>query len=99
MIALLFSKLGVKGITDVSVQVKENAPLIIHQLTALLNLPLLLLTSAIMGVAVVDSQDRYPDAVKFLCPKHVFPVHQDNFFSPLENGFQFAAMANFPKIL
>ena len=54
---------------------------------------------AIMGVAVADSQNRYPDAVKYLCPKHVLPVHQDNFFRPLEDGFQFAAMANFPKIL
>ncbi|MDF1811438.1 MAG: MBL fold metallo-hydrolase [Verrucomicrobiales bacterium] len=54
---------------------------------------------AIMGVAVADSQYRYPKAVQFLCPKYVMPTHQDNFFEPLESGFQFASTANFPKIL
>lgn len=68
VIALLFSKLGVKGITDVSVQVKENAPLIIHQLTALLNLPLLLLTSAIMGVAVIRDYDCRIEQLMFTNP-------------------------------
>ncbi len=68
VIALLFSKLGVKGITDVSVQVKENAPLIIHQLTALLNLPLLLLTSAIMGVAVIRDYDCHIEQLMFTNP-------------------------------
>lgn len=68
VIALLFSKLGIKGITDVSVQVKENAPLIIHQLTALLNLPLLLLTSAIMGVAVIRDYDCHIEQLMFTNP-------------------------------
>jgi ABC-type transport system involved in multi-copper enzyme maturation permease subunit len=67
-IALLFSKLGIKGITDASVQVKENAPLIIHQLTALLNLPLLLLTSAIMGVAVIRDYDCQMEQLIFTNP-------------------------------
>lgn len=68
IIALLFSKLGIKGISDVSVQVKENAPLIIHQLTALLNLPLLLLTSAIMGIAVIRDYDCQMEQLMFTKP-------------------------------
>ncbi len=68
IIALLFSKLGIKGISDVSVQVKENAPLIIHQFTALLNLPLLLLTSAIMGVAVIRDYDCRIEQLIFTNP-------------------------------
>lgn len=54
---------------------------------------------AIMGVAVADSQNRYPDAVKYLCPEYVMPTHQDNFFEPLSSGFHFSTTANFPKLL
>lgn len=68
IIAFLFSKLGIKGITDTSVQVKENAPLIIHQLTGLLNLPLLLLTSAVMGVAVIRDFDSRMEQLMFTAP-------------------------------
>ena len=58
IIAFFFSKLGIKGITEVSVQVKENAPMIIYQLTSLLNLPLLLIASAVMGTLVLRDFDK-----------------------------------------
>ncbi len=53
---------------------------------------------AILGVAVTDSQYRYPEAVKFLCPRYVLPSHQDNFFEPMDQGFKFSPTANFPAI-
>lgn len=54
---------------------------------------------AIVGVAVPGSQKRYPDTVRTLNPKYVLPSHQDNFFLPIEDGFQFSTLSNFPKIL
>lgn len=54
---------------------------------------------AIVGVAVRGSQKRYPDAVRALNPRHVLPSHQDNFFLPLEGGFHFSSLANFPRIV
>lgn len=68
VIAFLFSRLGIKGITEVSVQVKENAPLIIHQLTSLLSLPMLLVSSAIMGMVVLRDFERNMAPVIFTCP-------------------------------
>lgn len=68
IIAFMFSKMGIKGVTEVSAQVKENAPLIIHQLMAFLNLPLLLLTSAIMGVAVIRDFDSHMEQLIFTNP-------------------------------
>jgi len=53
---------------------------------------------AIVGTAVPDSQSRYPGAVRKLNSRYVLPSHQDNFFLPLENGFQFSTLSNFPKI-
>lgn len=53
---------------------------------------------AIVGTAVSDSQKRFASAVRQLNPRYVLPSHQDNFFQPLENGFQFATLANFPRI-
>jgi len=67
-IAFLFSRLGIKGIAEVSVQVKENAPLIIHQLTALLNLPLLLIASAVMGTLVIRDFDKGISPLLFTSP-------------------------------
>ena len=54
---------------------------------------------AILGVAVGDSQGRYPDAVRALQADFVLPSHQDDFFRPLESGFHFGPTTNFPKIL
>ncbi len=53
---------------------------------------------AIIGVAVSDSQKRYAAAVKALKPRYVLPSHQDDFFTPIEKGFHFAATANFPRV-
>ncbi len=53
---------------------------------------------AIIGVAVAGSQKRYPDAVRALSPKWVLPSHQDDFFVPVGEGFQFSALSNFPRI-
>jgi L-ascorbate metabolism protein UlaG (beta-lactamase superfamily) len=54
---------------------------------------------AILGVAVPDSQVRYPEALKFVCPEYVLPSHQDHFFVSMEPGFRFSPTANFPTIL
>ncbi len=54
---------------------------------------------AILGVAVRDSQLRYPAAVKALNPRYVLPSHQDDFFAPLDEGFKFGATANFPRVI
>ncbi|MEP2777007.1 MAG: MBL fold metallo-hydrolase [Luteolibacter sp.] len=54
---------------------------------------------AIVGVAVKGSQQRYPDAVRQLNPRYVIPSHQDNFFTPMDSGFRFSALADFPQIL
>ncbi len=53
---------------------------------------------AIIGTAVPDSQSRFPGAVRKLNPRYVLPSHQDNFFLPLENGFQFSTLSNLPQI-
>jgi len=53
---------------------------------------------AIVGVAVRESQRRYPQAVRALSPRFVLPSHQDNFFRSLEEGFHFSPLANFPRI-
>lgn len=66
--AFLFSRLGTKGIVDVSVQVKANAPLMINQLTAIMNLPLLLITSAVMGIAVIRDFDSKMEQLMFTTP-------------------------------
>ena len=68
IIGFFFSKLGIKGITEVSVQVKENAPLIIYQLTSLLNLPLLLISSAVMGTLVIRDYDKGIFPLLFTAP-------------------------------
>ena len=53
---------------------------------------------AIIGVALPGSQNRYPDAVRALNPRYVIPSHQDNFFLPLESGFHFSSLSDFPRI-
>ncbi|NNE91763.1 MAG: MBL fold metallo-hydrolase [Verrucomicrobiales bacterium] len=54
---------------------------------------------AIMGVAVWDSQARYPEAAASLDADFILPSHQDDFFKSLERGFHFAPTSNFPKVL
>jgi L-ascorbate metabolism protein UlaG (beta-lactamase superfamily) len=54
---------------------------------------------AILGVALPDSRDRFPEAVRQLRPRFVFPSHQDDMFAPFDRGFVFGKMTNFPAIL
>jgi L-ascorbate metabolism protein UlaG (beta-lactamase superfamily) len=54
---------------------------------------------AILGVALPDSRDRFPEAVRRLRPRFVFPSHQDDMFAPFDRGFVFGKMTNFPAIL
>lgn len=53
---------------------------------------------AIVGTAVGDGKGRYAEAVRALQPRFVLPSHQDNFFNPLESGFHFSVLSDFPKI-
>ena len=54
---------------------------------------------AILGVAVGDSQKRYPEMVRTATPRFVLTSHQDDFFQPLSSGFLFGPTTDFPKIL
>lgn len=54
---------------------------------------------AILGAALPDSRDRFPGAVRRLRPRYVFPSHQDNFFRPLNAGFEFGLLTDFPRLL
>jgi L-ascorbate metabolism protein UlaG (beta-lactamase superfamily) len=53
---------------------------------------------AILGVALPDSRARFSAAVRRLRPRYVFPSHQDNFFQPLNAGFQFGPLTDFPGL-
>lgn len=53
---------------------------------------------AIVGTAVGDGKGRYAEAVRALQPRFVLPSHQDNFFNPLESGFHFSVLSDFPRI-
>jgi L-ascorbate metabolism protein UlaG (beta-lactamase superfamily) len=54
---------------------------------------------AILGAALPDSRARFSAAVQRLRPRYVFPSHQDNFFRPLNAGFQFGPLTDFPRLL
>jgi L-ascorbate metabolism protein UlaG (beta-lactamase superfamily) len=54
---------------------------------------------AILGVALPDSRKRFRAAIDRLRPKYVLPSHQDDFFSPLERGFVFGKLTDFPAVL
>jgi len=53
---------------------------------------------AILGMALPDSRARLPGALERLQPRYVLPSHQDNFFRPLDTGFQFGPLTNFPRV-
>ena len=53
---------------------------------------------AILGMALPDSRARLPDALERLQPRYVLPSHQDNFFRPLDAGFQFGSLTDFPRV-
>ena len=54
---------------------------------------------AILGVALPDSRERFIDTVRRLRPRYILPSHQDNFFQPLDRGFTFGPMTDFPRVL
>ncbi len=54
---------------------------------------------AILGVALPDARARFPEAVRRLRPRFVLPSHQDDFFRPLERGFAFGPLTDFPRVL
>ena len=54
---------------------------------------------AILGVALPDSRARFIEAVRRLRPRYILPSHQDNFFQPLDRGFNFGPMTDFPRVL
>ena len=53
---------------------------------------------AIMGMALPDSRARLPAALERLRPRYILPSHQDNFFLPLNEGFQFGPLTDFPWV-
>ena len=54
---------------------------------------------AIFGVALPDSRARFSEAVRRLRPRYILPSHQDNFFQPLDRGFVFGPLTDFPRVL
>ena len=53
---------------------------------------------AILGVALPDSRARFAATVNRLKPRYILPSHQDNFFIPLQRGFQFGSMSDFQSV-
>jgi L-ascorbate metabolism protein UlaG (beta-lactamase superfamily) len=54
---------------------------------------------AIIGVALPDARARFAALVRQLRPRFSLPSHQDNFFRPLERGFSFGPLTDFPGVL
>jgi L-ascorbate metabolism protein UlaG (beta-lactamase superfamily) len=53
---------------------------------------------AVLGMALPDSRARLPGALQHLEPRYILPSHQDNFFRPLDAGFQFGPLTDFPRV-
>ena len=53
---------------------------------------------AILGMALPDSRERLSAALERLQPRYILPSHQDNFFVPLSNGFQFGPLTDFRRV-
>ena len=53
---------------------------------------------AILGVATPDAVRAFPGELQRLRPRLVLPSHQDDFFRPLSEGFQFLPGSNFPRV-
>lgn len=53
---------------------------------------------AILGVALPDSRARLRGAIDHLQPRFILPSHQDNFFRPLNTGYQFGALTDFSRV-
>ena len=54
---------------------------------------------AILGVALPDSRKRFAETMRQLKPRYIFPSHQDDMFAPIDRGFVFGKMTNFPAIV
>jgi L-ascorbate metabolism protein UlaG (beta-lactamase superfamily) len=54
---------------------------------------------AILGAALPDSRQRFAEVVRQLQPRYTLPSHQDDFFGPLDRGFVFGKLTNFPAIV
>jgi L-ascorbate metabolism protein UlaG (beta-lactamase superfamily) len=54
---------------------------------------------AILGVALPDSRERYAETIRQLRPRYIFPSHQDDMFAPVDRGFVFGKMTDFPAIV
>ncbi len=54
---------------------------------------------AIIGVALPDARNRLAALLKQLRPRLFLPSHQDNFFQPLNRGFSFNSLTDFPGVL
>ncbi|CAN5444708.1 MBL fold metallo-hydrolase [soil metagenome] len=54
---------------------------------------------AIIGVALPDARRRFSATVRRLQPRFVLPSHQDDFFRPLDRGFAFGPLTDFPRVL
>jgi hypothetical protein len=53
---------------------------------------------AILGMALPDSRARLAASLERLQPRYILPSHQDNFFLPLSEGFQFGPLTDFPRV-
>jgi len=53
---------------------------------------------AILGMALPDSRTRLHAALERLQPRYLLPSHQDDFFRPLNAGFQFGQLTDFPFV-
>jgi hypothetical protein len=53
---------------------------------------------AILGMALPDSRARLHAALARLHPRYILPSHQDDFFRPLNAGFQFGRLTDFPFV-
>jgi hypothetical protein len=45
-----------------------------------------------------DSRERFGEAVRQLKPRYILPSHQDDMFAPMNRGFVFGKMTNFPEL-
>jgi L-ascorbate metabolism protein UlaG (beta-lactamase superfamily) len=54
---------------------------------------------AILGAYLPESRRRFLPALYRLRPRYILPSHQDDFFRPLSDGFQFGPMTKFTEVL
>jgi L-ascorbate metabolism protein UlaG (beta-lactamase superfamily) len=54
---------------------------------------------AILGVALPDARRHFAPAARRLQPRFILPSHQDDFFQPLDRGFIFGKLTDFPDVL